>query len=115
MADEEKDKVSDLDYLKYLEEKEKWTDEEKFLFEALSMQNRQLLPDLDYLEYLRTGGHWNKEQKLHWAYLSAIVKLLLHLTGESPDQEKNPDLTGRYRIYTPPKGGIKKGPPPVII
>ena len=115
MAEEKESKISDLDYLKYLEEKENWTEEEKFIFETLSMQNKEEIPDLDYLEYLRTGGRWNKQEKLLWAYLSAIVKLLLHLTGESPEQKKTPNLMGRYRIYHPPEGGIRKGPPPVIL
>jgi hypothetical protein len=109
------EKFADLDYLKYLEAKENWTEEEKFIFETLSMQNKRELPDLDYLEYLRTKGRWSRKEKLLWSYLSAIVQLLLRLTGEDPKQEGKPNLMGRYKPYHPPDKGIRKGPPPVIV
>ena len=74
------------------------------------------IQDQSYIEYLRATGAWTKDQELLWAYLSNITELLSKIAENYPDVANKPDtMMGQYKIQPQSGGGMRKGPPPIII
>lgn len=71
--------------------------------------------DKDYLDYLRAMGEETNDPKYLWMYLSAITEYIYQIEEGDKTEQKPVNLMGQYKIQPQSGGGMRKGPPPIIV